>query len=267
MHGSRITGFLLFFLGFATINGAAQNYPTTNCSIMSVGDEGALNGFVPSPNDAWHQKITNAPIDPSSATIINTAGDLGYRYLHPDFSNIVDGAYGIPYTIVDSSVTPSVPINDTVYIPDSDISLYPLTPTTPIEGSPGQCPNDGNDRHSIVLDRNLCVAYELYQADYCSGSWSASNSAIWDYTITEQRPYGLTSVDAAGLSVFEGLIRYDEIVAGHINHAIRFTAEHTKNDANNGYFTTPATHAAGTNLYPASPPPTRSSSKPCRNTA
>ncbi len=225
------------------ITGVSQ----TACSNMTLGQNGALNGFVPSPNDAWHQDISTAPIDPQSAKIIATAGDLGGAKLHPDFGSVANGNYGIPYTVVDSAATPSVPVAIQLYPSDSDIAVYPVPSNLPIEGSPGQCPTDGNDRHAIIVDRNQCVAYELYQAAHCSAGWSASSSAIWDFTKTESRPYGLTSVDAAGLSVFEGLIRYDEIVAGVINHAIRFTAQHTKDNANNGLFVVPATHAAGNN--------------------
>jgi hypothetical protein len=238
----RQTIALALLAGLAMI-GAAQTSTSAPISNVSLGDLGALNGWVPSPNDAWHQDITNVAIDPTSATIMNTSGDLASRYLHPDFGTY----YGIPYTVVDSSITPLVPVTPLVYVGDSDITIYPITPTTPIEGFPGLCPTDGSDRHAIVLDRNTGVDYELYQASYCNSQWTASNTAIWDFTETEHRPYTLTSTDAAGLSVFEGLIRYDEIIAGSINHAIRFTANHTKNDANNGYFTAPATHAAGSN--------------------
>jgi hypothetical protein len=63
---------------------------------------------------------------------------------------------------------------------------------------------------------------------------------------SEQRPWGWTSADAAGLAIFPGLVRYDEVAAGAINHAIRFTMQQTKDDANDGYFVEPATHAAGT---------------------
>jgi hypothetical protein len=229
-------------------NGTAQTTAQTVAQTptsknISLGDMGAMNGWVPSPNDAWHQDITNAPVDPASSAIINTSGSLADEHLHPDFGSY----FGIPYTVVDSSDTPLVPVTPIWYVGDSDVTLYPMTPTTPIEGAPGPCPVDGNDRHAIVLDRNTGVGYELFQASYCNSKWTASSTALWDFTETEKRPYTLTSVDAAGLSVFEGLIRYDEILAGSINHAIRFTATFTKNDANGGYFTAPATHAAGNN--------------------
>jgi hypothetical protein len=231
------------FLAFAA---ASVAQTPVSCSNMTVGPNGALNGFVPSPNDAWHQDITSAPIDPNSAKIITTSGDLAGAALHPDFSNIVDGAFGIPYTVVDSSVTPGIPVPITLYADESDITLNPIPANLPVEGSPAQCTTTG-DNHALIIDRNGCVAYELWQAVNCNSGWTASTAAIWDLTNTEKRPYGYTSTDAAGLSVFEGLIRYDEIVAGVINHAIRFTAQHTKSDAHIGYFTAPATHAAGNN--------------------
>jgi hypothetical protein len=234
---------VLLATGFES-NGTAQTTTQTPSSKnVSLGDMGSMNGWVPSPNDAWHQDITNAPVDPVSSTIINTSGDLADEHLHPDFGSY----FGIPYTVVDSSVTPLVPVTPLVYVGDSDVTLYPMASTTPIEGNPGPCPVDGNDRHAIVLDRNTGVGYELFQASYCNSQWTASSTALWDFTEAEKRPYSLTSVDAAGLSVFEGLIRYDEILAGSINHAIRFTAKFTKNDANGGYYTAPATHAAGNN--------------------
>ena len=143
-----------------------------------------------------------------------------------------------------------MPVATGAYPGESDITLEPIPSTTPTEGNPAQCTGGPNnyiaDQHTIVVDRAKCVVYETFNTSHCNGAWSADQQSVWDMNITEQRPYTYTSADAAGLSVFEGLIRYDEIVAGAINHAIRFTAQHTKNDASQGYFTAPATHAAGT---------------------
>ncbi len=238
---------VLFAVAVCTAAGVAQTTPVA-CSAISLGNNGALNGFVPSPNDAWHQDISNASLDPNSNKIITTAGDLAGASLHPDFSSIAGGNYGIPYTVVDGKTTPGVPVTMIAYPTESDQTVYPIPTVMPIEGAPAECPTDTNDRHAIVIDRNGCVAYEMYQAAHCSAGWTASQGTLWDFTTTEKRPYGMTSTDAAGLSVFEGLVRYDEIVAGQINHAIRFTAQHTKADAANGLFVAPATHAAG-NLW------------------
>jgi hypothetical protein len=213
-----------------------------SCGNMSTGNGASLNGYVPFPaSNLWNTNIASAAVDPNSATII---GALTGSNLHPDFSNVVDGNYGIPYVVVDSSVTPGVTVTMTTYPSESDITLYPIPLTAPIEGFPPACTITG-DNHLIVIDKNQCWIYETWQTELCSGSWSAANGAIWDLTSTEHRPYGWTSADAAGLPIFPGLVRYDEVAAGAINHAIRMTVAQTKSDANGGYFVAPATHAAG----------------------
>ncbi len=217
------------------------------CSGMSLGDMASLNGFVPFPSTAaWNTNIASAPVDPNSAAII--AGFSGSN-LHPDFSSVTGGNYGIPYTVVDSSTQPLVPINVVAYADESDVAYAPFPATAPIEGYPGTCVGGPNnyidDQHVLVLDRNRCMLYETFNSTYCSGAWSADSETIWDLKNFEQRPWGWTSADAAGLSVFAGLVRYDEVASGQINHAIRFTLSNTKNDAAGGYFVEPASHAAG----------------------
>ena len=126
----------------------------------------------------------------------------------------------------------------------------PFPITAPIEGSPADCAGWPNayigDSHVLVLDRHSCMLYETFNTHRCSGAWSASSETIWDLKNYDRRPWGWTSADAAGLPIFPGLVRYDEVAAGAINHAIRFTMQQTKNDANGGYFVAPASHAAGT---------------------
>lgn len=228
-----------------------QQVTTANpaCGNISVGTNGSLNGFVPSPNDAWHKDISAVPLDPLSTTImVNNVADLAGYHLHPDFGT----QYGIPYNVVDTAASqntfPQVAVPMVLYPVDSDLTYYPVEKGMAIEGNPPDCPTDQNDRHLLILDRHSCTNYEMWQATPCNGSWSASNGLVFDLLNTEQRPYGLTSADASGLSVFEGLIRYDEILAGSIDHAIRFTSPHTKATGNGGLFVAPATHAAG-NLY------------------
>ncbi len=223
-----------------TVNSSAG----PSCGNMSTGNGASLNGYVPFPaSNLWNTNIASAAMDPNSAAIITA---LTGSNLHPDFSNVVDGNYGIPYVVVDSSVTPGVPVTMTTYQSESDITLYPIPLTAPIEGFPTSCTTTG-DNHLIVIDKNQCWIYETWQTQLCSGAWSAANGAIWDLTSTEHRPYGWTSADAAGLPIFPGLVRYDEVAAGAIKHAIRMTVAQTKSDANGGYFVAPATHAAGNN--------------------
>jgi hypothetical protein len=220
------------------------------CSNISLGDNASLNGFVPFPStSAWNTDISSAPLDPNNTAITSAAGFAGL-HLHPDFSSISGGDYGIPYVVVDSSSTPLVSINVSASPSQSDIALAPYPASAPIEGAPADC--DGwpdtyiGDAHVLVLDRNTCMLYETFNTHRCKGAWNADSETIWDMQNFEQRPWGWTSADAAGLAIFPGLVRYDEVASGAINHAIRFTMQQTKNDASDGYFVAPASHAAGT---------------------
>jgi len=224
--------------------------PTASCANMSLGDNASLNGFVPFPSTAaWNTDISATPLDPNNGAITSAPGFTGL-HLHHDFSSVAGGNYGIPYVVVDSTSTPLVPINVIDYASESDVAMAPYPLTAPIEGSPADC--DGwpdtyvGDSHVLVLDRHACMLYETFNTHRCSGAWNSSSETIWDMQNFEQRPWGWTSADAAGLAIFPGLVRYDEVAAGAINHAIRFTMEHTKNDANDGYFVEPASHDAGT---------------------
>ncbi len=221
----------------------AQEANVKACAELPLGAMADLKGFVPSPTDAWHQDITAAPVDPNSDRLVkDPRTGLANARLHPDFGK----NNGIPYVVVDSTATPGVELKWGQWQKEGDTTLYPIPDDLPIEGNPKDCPKGWADRHAIILDRHTCVDYEIYQAWHCNGGWGGTNGAVWDMTETEKRPYTFTSVDAAGLSVFEGLIRYDEIAAGEIDHAIRFTANNTKNNPANGLFTPPATHASGT---------------------
>jgi hypothetical protein len=212
------------------------------CGNITTGNLGSLNGFVPFPvSNAWNTNIASAAVDPNSATIISA---LTGSNLHPDFSTPADGNYGIPYVVVDSNSTSGVNVDMNGYPDQSDITPYPIPATAPIEGYPANCTTNGDD-HVLVLDKTKCWLYETWSTELCNGSWSASNGAVWDLTTSERRPNGWTSADAAGLPVFPGLVRYDEVAAGAINHAIRVTVGNTKSDSNGGYFVAPATHAAG----------------------
>ena len=213
-----------------------------SCGNISTGNLASLNGYVPFPtSSAWNTNIASAAVDPNSATIISA---LTGSNLHPDFDTPSDGGDGIPYVVVDSNATPGVAVTMNQYPDESDITLYPIPLTAPIEGAPPNCSSNG-DNHVLVLDKTKCWLYETYSTQLCNGTWSAGNGAIWDLTTNEQRPYGWTSADAAGLPIFPGLVRYDEVAAGAINHAIRVTVNNTKSDSNGGYFVAPATHAAG----------------------
>ena len=259
-----------FFSLCLLISISAYALPST-CANMDLGNGASLNGFLPysgNPNNMWNQNISSAPLDPNSANIMG--GIPWNHHLHPDFG---PEPGGIPYVIVDSSTQPFVnivglsagPITpDQSYASQSDAVVEPAPLTAPIEGGQPDClawpPNqydpetEGDyyyfgDTHMLVIDRNQCWAYETYLTSRCDGVFNATGQAIWDLYKGEQRPWGWTSTDAAGDSVFVGLMKYDEVYNAAYNsqpiqHAVRFTVEQTKGDGDGGYFVLPDTHAA-----------------------
>jgi hypothetical protein len=225
------------------VNGSTQ---TSSCSQISVGQGASLNGFLPFPSDnLWNKDISSSTVDPNSSAIINYVGStIG---IHPDFgSGQYNGSYmGIPYTVVDNT-QPLIPINYQAYGSESDPGPMPIPLSAPIEGYPN--PGTG-DRHVLVLDSANCFLYELYSSYPQTASWNADSGAVWDLLADEQRPYTWTSADAAGLPIFPGLVRYDEVAAGAINHGIRFTLQNSS-----AGFTPPASHWASTTSNTAAPP-------------
>jgi hypothetical protein len=213
-------------------------YAQDSCSGMSLGRGASLNGFIPFPADnAWNQDISGASVDPNSDALINFIG--ASTPMHPDFGAGLYGGstIGIPYVVVSGS--PFVNIHFTAYGSESDPGPMPVPHNAPIEGYPH--PGNG-DRHVLVLDRDNCWLYELYHSyPQKDGSWNADSAAVWDLLNDEQRPYTWTSADAAGLPVFAGLARYDEVAAGQIQHALRFTLQYSRQA-----FTPPASHWAPT---------------------
>jgi hypothetical protein len=216
------------------------------CSGMTVGQLTSLNGFVPFPsNNLWNTDISTAAVDPNSANYINFIGST--VTLHPDFGSgtFHNQTLGIPYQVV-AGTQAKVNVTLNAFADESDAGPKPISSNALIEGYPK--PGNG-DRHVLVLDKDGCWLYELYNASLTKGVWSADQGSVWDMTINEQRPYTWTSADAAGLPVFVGLARYDEVAGGAINHALRFTVP-TSQKA----FVLPATHWASTTTDPNAPP-------------
>jgi len=185
-------------------------------------------------DNIWNVPVDALPLDPNSATYINTIG--ASRTMHADFgSGTWDGGpIGIPFITVPGT-QPRVAVTFD-YADESDPGPYPIPANAPIEGGP----DSGGDRHILVVDRDNCVLYELYYAwPQPDGSWQAGSGAIYNLRSNALRPAGWTSADAAGLPILPGLVRYDEVAAGAINHAIRFTAPQTRRA-----YTWPARHYA-----------------------
>lgn len=182
-----------------------------------VQPEVAGCGVFPVDN-IWNTPVDTLPLDPNSDDYIASIGAT--TNVHPDFGTVYLGApIGIPYTTVPGN-QPKVPITFE-YDDESEPGPYPIPPNPPIEA--------GGDRHILIIDRDHCILYEVYRAYLQpNGSWDAGSGAIFDLCSNALRPDGWTSADAAGLSIFAGLVRYDEVAGGEIKHAIRFTAEETR---------------------------------------
>lgn len=199
-----------------------------------------------SARSAWNQRVDRLPVARDSATLVRSIG-LGAGF-HADFgSGTWDGGpIGIPYTVV-GAAQPRVPVSFG-YASESDRGPYPVPRGAPVEGGPRA---DG-DRHVLVVQRGSCRLYELYDAHPLSGGarWRAGSGAIFDLRGGDrQRPRGWTSADAAGLPILPGLARYEEVAAGAIRHALRFTAPRTR-----AAFVAPATHFASDSRDPSLPP-------------
>ena len=181
-------------------------------------------------NNAWNQDVSGLPVLAKSETYITSIGRD--KKLHPDFGE--NQEYGIPYNVVPAGQK-KVPITFTDYGDESDPGPYPIPDSAKIEV--------GGDAHVLVLDSGACKLYELFAASKNNqGGWNAASGAVFDLNSNALRPEGWTSTDAAGLPVLPGLVRYDEIAAGQITHAIRFSAQRTQNG-----WIHPATHQAGSN--------------------
>jgi len=197
------------------------------------------------PDNPWNQRVDGLPVAKNSATLIRSIG-LDAHF-HADFgSGMWDGGpIGIPYVVVGGHQR-RVPVRFH-YASESDRGRYPLPRDAPIEGGPQAT----GDRHTIVVDRDACKAYELYDARPVRGgrSWRAGSGVVWNLRSNRLRPPRWTSADAAGLPLLAGLARYDEVASGAIRHALRFTAPRTRTA-----FLWPARHESGQSRSRALPP-------------
>lgn len=185
-------------------------------------------------NNWWHADVRHLPVHPRSRewlSHMSTEVDL-----HPDFGpSDGDGPnYGIPITVVSSSHHLVRVRFD--YASESDRVRYPLGKDTRIEGGRG---SDG-DKHAIIVDKGRCRLYETWNTRVRNGHWVAGSGAAWSLESNRLRPDGWTSADAAGLPILPGLLRWNEVKAGKVDHAIRFTT-----DVTSRHHLWPARHDAG----------------------
>jgi hypothetical protein len=188
---------------------------------------------------AWNQDVSKAPRDPRSVAYISYIDAHGGDHLHPDFGS--PRPYGFPFAVVGPGQR-KLPVHYTAYGDESDPGPFPVPAGAPVEGGNG---SDG-DRHVLTVDRGACKLYELYRP---KPHWNADSGVAWDLGSTALRPEGWTSADAAGLPIFPGLVRYDEVAAGQLEHAIRVTFDSTRNA-----YVHPAVHCAGDTASAAAPP-------------
>ena len=200
------------------------NPPNGTSCTASIADAENLQIF-PTDN-AWNFDVSSSPVDPYNTQII--AG-ISTNVIKADFgSGLWNGApIGIPYTVVCGNqtkynVTFRANSYDGNYGDESDAGPYPIPLNAPIEG------NGSGDSHVIGIDKENRILYELYNASVNNGHWEASSGAVFDLKSNTLRPDGWTSADAAGLPVFPGLVRYEEVLKGVIDHPVRFTLQSSK---------------------------------------
>lgn len=221
-------------LALALALAVASVLPAARPALASAPPE-APNCPIYGIDDVWHSLIDQMPVHPmSSAWLANMGG--ANRLLHPDFGAY---PYGYQLQVVDNA-TPTTRLSFG-YADESDDVAYPFTANTPIEPA--------SDAHAFMLNRDTCVLYELFDAAWNSGRPTAGSGAVFDLKKQDLRPLGWTSADAAGLPIWPGVLRYDEVARGLIDHAIRFTAQMTDRS-----FVWPARHQAGARRDATLPP-------------
>ncbi|MEO8335967.1 MAG: hypothetical protein ABI664_13395 [bacterium] len=230
-----LTGMLV---ACSSVSDGTPTTPTDDTTQPASGG-GSLGRRIFPADNPWNADVSAQPVDAASATLIAACG---LRNLHPDFGTI----YGIPYVLA-GGATPlrSVAFD---YADESDPGPYPIPADAPIEGGA----NSDGDRHVLVVDTLRWKLYELFDAHPMNGgtSWHAGSGAVFDLSSNQLRPLYWTSADAAGLPIFPGLVRYDEVVErGVIDHAVRFTCPRTRKG-----FIAPARHYASSDASTSLPP-------------
>lgn len=224
----------------STATDGGQSVPPTRTTVLApLTDAPEIGGCLIFPADNfWNTPVDSLPIHPLSDAWVDSIGrSTGF---HMDFGSGEwdDGPIGIPYDLADASA-PFYTF-DFYYPDESDPGPYPIPADYQREW--------GSDHHILVVDTSTCTLFEIFDARQENGAWYGGSGAVWNLASNALRPAGWTSADAAGLPILPGLARYDEIAAGEINHALRFTAGNT-----NGY-TWPARHLTSDEDSPETPP-------------
>jgi hypothetical protein len=211
----------------------------SSSSANALGVPGAPRCTIFPKTSAWNRRVDALPVSRNSDAIISSIG--AGTGLHPDFGSGLynGGKIGIPFDVVTKETPRSRVTFD--YADESDRGPYPIPRRVHVES--------GSDRHALLIDSDACRLYELYALTRTSRGWHAGSGAIWSLRSNRLRPAGWTSADAAGLPIFPGLARYDEVARGVIDHALRFTVERTRRA-----YVPPARHYASSLTDPDLPP-------------
>lgn len=213
---SRPRGLAIVFFATALVAGSIGTVVARDSPIVSGRGIIVSCPILPATN-VWNRRVDALPVRSDSAKLMNQMGLS--RYLHPDFGTYA--GYGIPINPV-TAATPRSPVTFT-WPSESDVGPYPIPASPKIEGA-----GAAGDRHILMIDTARCKLWELFAAEKVSGAWRAGSGAIFDLRSNALRPDGWTSADAAGLPIYPGLARYDEVAAGVIAHALRFTVPETR---------------------------------------
>lgn len=215
--------------------GASLLLAMSSTPAAAVSIPGAPNCPIFPSDNVWNERVDQLKVRSDSDALVESIGLNAH--LHPDFGSY--SGYGIPFNVVGKGAAKYK--FKFLWGDESDPGPYPLPKQPKIEG--------GSDKHLLVIDKDSCTLYELGYARKTASGWKANCGAIWDLRSNKLRPRTWTSADAAGLPILPGLVRYDEVAAGAIHHALRFTAETTRTT-----FIYPARHQAGDSDEATLPP-------------
>jgi hypothetical protein len=226
--------------------GATGPYPGLgSCQVFPPPPAGTAANAKSLPDEsAWNQDVSQAPRAKNSAAVIAYIQAHGGGNIHPDFGS--PAIYGMPYSVVGAGA-PQLPVHYAAYGSESSPGPFPIPAGAPVEGG---ARSDG-DRHVLTVDTSGCKLFELYRGFYKPSPkphWVADSGVEWDLGSAAIWNEGWTSADAAGLPIFPGLTRYEEVASGHLDHALRVTFDSTRNA-----YVHPAVHCAGDTASGAAP--------------
>jgi serine/threonine-protein kinase len=235
--------------------GAASAGPTSSATTgaATTGAAGGASGagLFEAPH-AWNKDVSGLPKSPASDAIIGWLDHAG------GWGN--DGVLQIDFSIEvmdhDGSAPRAFEPTDEFYSPDCDQVPFPLPAGGALEGESGYaCESDG-DCHLIVVDRASQTLYEMWRANVDGGGFYGGCAAVWDLAKVypdDLRGEGCTSADAGGFPIAAMLFSADEVVAGSIDHAIRFILPNERIREN--VYVHPGTHSTfPTSGGPDAPP-------------